>query len=211
MKKKIILQVVLTFLICIALSKPASSAKQKHSAVSGKTAEKADTPKLNAISIELYYLPDEYKNNIIYDSSHLREFAFRVKGPKKKVSCWRIEGEDADYFSVTKKGLVTVQWDIPYTKKCASAVLKAVLKDGTVLEAGLKAYSEDNIYIDKLFKEFETKYINKNMTEKEKVEKAACYIGEISSYDSKESNWKSIFLKDKGDCVASRYALAYMC
>ena len=147
----------------------------------------------------------------MYDSSHLKEFAFRVKGTKKKVSYWRIEGEDSDYFNVTKKGLVTVQWDIPYTEKCARAVLKVVLKDGTVLEAGLKAYSEDNIYIDKFFKEFETEYINKNMTEKEKVEKAAWYIGGISSYYAKENKWKSIFLKGKGGCVASRYALAYMC
>lgn len=43
------------------------------------------------------------------------------------------------------------------------------------------------------------------------MEKAAWYIGNISSYDAKESSWKSIFLKGKGDCVASRYALAYMC
>ncbi|MCI8748280.1 MAG: hypothetical protein HFH67_10515 [Lachnospiraceae bacterium] len=213
MKKRIILQIILALLTCIALSGHLSSAKQKNFIVprSGKTTEKADTPRLNAPSVTLYYFPDKYKNDIVYDKSHLREFAFRVKGTKKKVSCWRIEGEGADYFNVTKKGLVTVQWDIPYTEKCAEAVLKAVLKDGTVLEAGLKAYSEDNIYIDKLFGEFEETYIKHSMTEKEKVEKAAWYIGDISSYDAKESNWKSIFLKGKGDCVASRYALAYMC
>lgn len=211
MKKRVVLQAVLAFLTCMALFGQISSAKQKHYEVSGKTAEKAEAPKLNSTSVELYYLPDGYKSNIIYGSSHLREFAFRVKGTKKKVSCWRIEGEGADYFSVTKKGLVTVQWDIPYTEKCAVAVLKAVLKDGTVLEAGLKAYSEDNIYIDRLFGEFEETYIKYDMTEKEKVEKAAWYIGNISSYDAKESSWKSIFLKGKGDCVASRYALAYMC
>ncbi|MFG6330053.1 MAG: hypothetical protein K1W06_11405 [Lachnospiraceae bacterium] len=213
MKKRAVLQVIMALLTCMALSWHLSSAKQKNTIMpgSGKITGKADTPRLNAPFVTLYYLPDKYKNDIIYDKNHLREFAFRVKGTKKKVSCWRIEGEGADYFNVTKKGLVTVQWDIPYTEKCAEAVLKAVLKDGTVLEAELKAYSEDNIYIDKLFEEFEETYIKHSMTEKEKVEKAAWYIGDISSYDAKESNWKSIFLKGKGDCVASRYALAYMC
>lgn len=213
MKKRVVLQVILALLTCMALSWNFSSAKQKNPIMpgSGKITGKADAPRLNAPSATLYYLPDKYKNDIIYDKNHLREFAFRVKGTNKKVSCWKIEGEGADYFAVTKKGLVTVQWDIPYTEKCAKAVLKAVLKDGTVLKAGLKAYSEDNIYIDRLFEEFETEYIYKNMTDKEKVEKAAWYTGKISSYDAKESDWKSIFLRGNGDCVASRYALAYIC
>lgn len=209
MKKRMVLQVILVLLTCMALS-GFYSTKQKNLMVSGKTAQKV-LPKLNASSVTLYYLPDKYKDNIAYDSSHLREFAFCVKGTKKKVQRWKIEGKDADYFSVTKKGLVTVQWDIPYTEKCAEAVLEAVLKDGTVLKAAIKAYSEDNIYTDRLFKEFEAEYIKNNMTEKEKAEKSAWYIGSISSYNAKESNWKSIFLKREGDCVASRYALAYMC
>lgn len=185
MKKRIILQIILALLTCMALSGHLSSAKQKNFIVpeSGKTTEKVGTPRLNATSVTLYYFPGKYKNDIIYDKSHLREFAFHVKGTKKKVSCWKIEGEGADYFSVTKKGLVTVQWDIPYTEKCVEAVLKAVLKDGTVLEAGLKAYSEDNIYIDKLFGEFEQAYIKYNMTEKEKIEKGYFHKKEVSFFN----------------------------
>lgn len=49
------------------------------------------------------------------------------------------------------------------------------------------------------------------MTQKEKAEKAAWYIGAVSDYEYYNDNWYDIFLRGKGDCMASRYALQYMC
>lgn len=43
----------------------------------------ADHPMLNSSDITLYYLSDEYKDCITYDSSHLREYRFRVSGTRK--------------------------------------------------------------------------------------------------------------------------------
>ena len=107
MKKGAVLQVILALLTCMALSWHFSSAKQKNPMMpgSGNTTGKADIPRLNAPSATLYYLPDKYKNDIIYDKNHLREFAFRVKGTKKKLSCWKIEGEGQTISTLQKKGL----------------------------------------------------------------------------------------------------------
>ncbi len=55
----------------------------------------------------------------------------------------------------------------PLYRKMCKGCTEVVLKDGTVPETGFKAYSKNNIHIYKLFKEFETEYINKNMTEKD--------------------------------------------
>lgn len=49
------------------------------------------------------------------------------------------------------------------------------------------------------------------MTQKEKAEKAAWYISTTSDYELYNPNWFDIFIKGKGDCSASRYALQYMC
>ena len=68
-----------------------------------------------------------------------------------------------------------------------------------------------NIYIDKLFADFEGHYITPSMTTKEKAEKAAWYISTTSDYELYNYNWLDIFLKGKGDCYASRYALQYLC
>ena len=92
-----------------------------------------------------------------------------------------------------------------------TATVTAVLEDGRKLTATVRAYSELNIYIDKVFTEFEKQYITSSMTQKEKVEKAAWYIGAVSDYEYYNDNWYDIFLRGKGDCMASRYALQYMC
>ena len=42
-----------------------------------------DNPKLNSSDVTLYYLSEEYKDYITYESSHLREYRFRVSGTKK--------------------------------------------------------------------------------------------------------------------------------
>ena len=50
----------------------------------------ADHPVLNSSDVTLYYLSESYKDYIKYDSSHLREYRFRVYGTKKEVRDWII-------------------------------------------------------------------------------------------------------------------------
>ncbi|MBR1742235.1 MAG: hypothetical protein IJ733_10305 [Lachnospiraceae bacterium] len=63
------------------------------------------------------------------------------------------------------------------------------------------------IYADNEDKEI----IAGGMTEKEKADRVAEYIGEISDYEYYDSDWTEIFLKGKGDCMASRYAMEILC
>ena len=171
----------------------------------------ADHPVLNSSDVTLYYLSEEYKDYITYDSSHLREYRFRVSGTKKEVRDWKISGEDAGYFKITDYGLLQLNYGPAYVAPCVTATVTAVLEDGRKLTAAVRAYSEVNIYIDKLFADFERRYITPSMTTKEKAEKAAWYISTTSDYELYNYNWIDIFLEGKGDYYASRYALQYLC
>ena len=171
----------------------------------------ADNPVLNSRDVTLYYLSEEYKDYITYDSSHMREYRFRVTGTKKEVRDWKITGKGADYFRITDYGLLQMEWEPDYAKPCVTATVTAVLEDGRTLTAAVRAYSEVNIYIDKVFTDFEKRYITPSMTEREKAEKAAWYISATSDYELYNSNWGDIFIKGKGDCYASRHAVQYMC
>jgi len=141
----------------------------------------------------------------------MREYRFRVSGTKKEVREWKITGKNADYFSITEYGLLRIDWEPAYIEPCVKATVTAVLEDGRKLTAAVRAYSELNIYIDTIFTDFEKQYITPSMTEKEKAEKAAWYISITSDYELYNSNWFDIFIKGKGDCYASRYAVQYMC
>ena len=136
----------------------------------------ADHPVLNSSDVRLYYLFEEYKDYITYDRSHLREYRFRVSGTRKEVRDWEISGDGADYFNITDYGLLRMDWGPAYVEPCVTATVTAVLEDGRKLTAAVRAYSEVNIYIDKLFADFEKRYITPSMTTKEKAEKAAWYI-----------------------------------
>lgn len=171
----------------------------------------ADNPVLNSRDVTLYYLAEDEKEFIKHDSSHLREYWFRVSGTKKEVKDWKITGEGAGYFKITDYGLLQMNFGPAYVDPCVTATVTAVLKDGRKLMATVRAYSELNIYIDSVFMEFEKQYITPSMAEKEKVEKAAWYISTTSDYELYNNNWWDIFVKGKGDCSASRYALQYMC
>ena len=179
--------------------------------VGKKKAPSSDNPTLSSKDVTLYYLSEEYKNYITYDRRHLREYRFRVSGTKKKVKKWKITGKGADYFRITDYGLLQMDWEPAYIEPCVTATVTALLEDGRKLTASVKAYSELNIYMDKVFTNFEKQYITPAMTEKEKAEKAAWYISATSDYELYNNNWFDIFIKGKGDCYASLYAVQYMC
>lgn len=176
-----------------------------------KVKETTDNPVLNSKDVTLYYLSDNTKDYIKYDKNHIREYRFRVSGTKKEVREWKISGKDEEYFKITDYGLLQLNFGPAYIDPCVTATVTAVLEDGRKLTATVRAYSELNIYIDTVFTDFEKQYITSSMTEKEKAEKAAWYISTTSDYELYNDNWWDIFLKGKGDCSASRYALQYMC
>ena len=171
----------------------------------------ADNPVLNSTDVTLYHLSNPDEKEFPYDKNHLREYRFRISGTKKEVSKWEVVGNDADYFTITTYGLVKTQWGPAYVDPCVTATIVATLEDGRTLKATVRAYSELNIYIDSVFDSFEKQYLTANMTQKEKVEKAAWYISSTSDYAAWDSEWYHIFTLHKGDCSASRYALMYMC
>lgn len=111
----------------------------------------ADNPVLNSRDVALYYLFEEYKDYITYDSNHLREYRFRVSGTKKEVREWQLSGPEADYFRITDYGLLQMDWKPAYVKFCVTAVLE----DGRKQTAAVRRYSEVNIYMETVFSDFE--------------------------------------------------------
>lgn len=170
-----------------------------------------DKPVLNATDVSLYYLGDTYKSYIQYEPNHLREYRFRVSGTKKEVRTWKLEGEGKDFFQITDYGLVTMAWGPSYSDWSQTAIVKAILEDGRELTAKVTCYAESNIYANELFEKFENQYITAGMTDKEKAEKAAWYIGYTTDYQEMQNDWMLLLFAKKGDCLASRYLLEYMC
>ena len=170
-----------------------------------------DNPMLNATDVTLYKRSEEYAQYITHDESHTEEFRFRVTGTKKEVRKWELVGEDAMYFTITDYGLVKVRYGSQYFEPVKQVTVKATLENGSVLTATVRSYTESNLEIDRIFKEFKDTYITGNMTEADKTKKVAWYVSAISDYEAYNDDWYSIFIKGSGDCMASRYAVAYLC
>ena len=85
-------RIVILFALALFLLMPgmAAEAKTKPKLAEKKNPEPvADNLVLNSRDVALYYLSEEYKNYITYDSSHLREYRFRVSGTKREVRDWK--------------------------------------------------------------------------------------------------------------------------
>ena len=176
-----------------------------------KKEEVAENPVMNASKVELYYQDESLKDIISFDTTHKKEFQFKVTGTKQEVRTWELVGENKDFFRISDDGKVTIFWEVSYDDKEVSADVKATLEDGTVLMAKVTQHSEIYPYIQQLFATFSKTYITDSMTEKEKAEKVAWYIGATSDYKTADNNWQDIFLRGQGDCLASRYAVEYLC
>ena len=186
-------------------------AKKKQSKADESSSAQADKPVLNAKEISLYYRSDTYSDILPADSSHQNTFRFRVSGTKKEVKKWELLGEDVWCFTITQYGKVTMLYGKIYGEPDAVVTVKATLTDGKVLTAEIKGYNETNLYLDTLFQKFADENITSGMTEKEKADRVAAYIGEISRYDLYNYDWREIFLRGRGDCMASRYAVEALC
>lgn len=171
----------------------------------------SDNPVLNATDVTLYKRSEEYEGYIQHNESQLEEFRFRVIGTKKEVRKWELVGEDTFYFSITDYGLVKVKYGSAHFEPVKQVTVKATLEDGRVLTATVRSYTEANLEIDRIFKEFKDTYITSDMSETEKAKKVAWYVSSISDYEAGNDDWYSVFIKGSGDCQASRYAVMYLC
>lgn len=170
-----------------------------------KTKKVQDNPVLNATEVDLYDDLGEYAKYITHDENNLTEFRFRVNGTKKEVVKWEVQGEYADYFKVTDYGLVKL-WDGPPRElDGVEATLVATLEDGCELKATVRAHSEVNRYIEKVFDDFAKTYITSDMTEYGKMEKCAWYIEAFYDYELYQSSDVKMIITGAGDCMASRY------
>lgn len=82
-----------------------------------------------------------------------------MSGTKKEVRDWKISGTGANFFKITDYGLLQMEWEPAYGEPVVTATVTAVLEDGRKLTANVRAYSELNIYMDRLFTDFEERYI----------------------------------------------------
>lgn len=170
-----------------------------------------ESPVMNARSVALYYIEDKYKSYVPCDATHQYEFQFKVNGTKREVDRWRLTGENAGYFSISDDGVIKGVFEPVENGSGVAATVEATLEDGQKVTAEVKLYGEVDGYIDRLLSEFEAKYITGAMTEWEKMEKVAWYIGDTTSYEYNQADWRLLLFAGGGDCYASRVLLARMC
>lgn len=179
--------------------------------VKKKKEQVTDNPVLNATDVTLYKRSEQYADYIKHDDSHMEEFQFKVTETKKEVRKWELVGDDTFYFTITDYGLVKVKYGSVHFEPVKQVTVEATLEDGRVLTATVRSYTEANLEIDRIFKEFKDTYITADMTEADKAKKVAWYVSSISDYEAGNDDWYSIFIKGSGDCQASRYAVMYLC
>lgn len=166
---------------------------------------------MNDTEVTLYHIDDYAKKYVPENPSHPKEFRFRVEGTNKEVKKWSIEGEDAVYFDITTYGKVSVFCAPTYEQEKVSAVVKAELEDGRILTATVTAYYELNTYVEQKLDEVIATYMSGDMTNLEKVEKAAWYAGAFSDYKTGQASWMELLLDNQGDCMASRFLVEKLC
>ena len=174
-----------------------------------QTAPQADIPRLNATSVDIYHVDDALKPYMTVDPAHKTTFQFQVTGTKLEVEKWKVSTESG--LVISDDGLLTTVWGPGYGTPYLTSTVTAILENNQRLTATVRVYAESNFYVDKVLTAFEQRNITSSMTGKEKVERAAAYIGETTDYQVNQNNWQMLLLGGKGDCRASRVLLAYMC
>ncbi len=172
---------------------------------------KVDNPVMNAKDITLHYVSEEDKSYLKLDSSHIYQYQFQVTGTKQEVLRWSVTGEGKTYFHIDDKGLLKMQFGPPYGKDGISATVVAKLENGKEIIAQVHGYSEAVLYVKKVIEDFKRTYIKAGMTEKEKMEKVAWYLGAMYDYKLYQESWITMMVQGGGDCMASRVAMMEIC
>lgn len=173
--------------------------------------QEADNPAMNADNITLYYVSEADKPYLKLDASHIFQYQFQVTGTKQEVLRWSVTGEEKTYFHIDDKGLLTMQGGPAYSMDGAHATVVAKLENGKEVVAQVHGYSEAVLYVEKVIEDFKRTYIKAGMTEKEKMEKVAWYLGAMYDYKAYQENWITMMVQGGGDCMASRVAMMEIC
>lgn len=174
-----------------------------------QTDYKTDTPRLNTTSVDTYHVESTLISYMTVDAAlhHIRQpINFRSQERNWK---WKVSTETG--LVISDDGLLTTVWRLGYGTTYLISMVTVIQENNQWLTATVRVYAEGNFYVDKVLTAFEQKYITSSMTGKEKVERAAAYIGETTDYQVNQNNWQMLLLGGKGDCRASRVLLAYMC
>ena len=171
----------------------------------------ADNPVMNVKDITLHYVSEEDKPYLQLDSSHIYQYQFQVTGTKQEVLRWSVTGEGKTYFRIDDKGLLTMQFGPAYGKDGIHATVVAKLENGKEVMAQVHGYSEAVLYVEKVIEDFKRTYIKAGMTEKEKMEKVAWYLGAMYDYKLYQESWITMMIQGGGDCMASRVAMMEIC
>lgn len=176
--------------------------------------KKEDNPSLNASFVELHYIPDYAVSYIGKNPTYNYSYRFAVSGTEEEVRGWGIEGDTAakNCYRIDAKGLIyMIHGSGDYREEYSECTVKAELTDGTLLTAAVRGYDDVNAYIRNTIADFQKTYITDNMTEYEKMDKAAWYLSAFYEYRVAQPSWTEYLVTGSGDCQASRYAVMYFC
>ncbi len=157
--------------------------------------QETDNPKMNTADVTLYQVSEEDRPYLTLDPSHIYRYQFQVTGTKQEVLRWSVTGEGKTYFRIDDKGLLTMQTGPAYGKDGTHATVVAKLENGKEVTAQVHGYSETVLYVNKVIENFKRTYIAAGMTEKEKMEKVAWYLGAMYDYKAYQESWITMLVQ----------------
>lgn len=173
----------------------------------------AKHPALNATQVELHYTQDYAIPYIGKNPAYNYSFQFKVTGTKARVKSWRVDGDTVakTRYLITSDGTIKMMHGNDINEAYSECRVKAYLSDGTELTARVKGYDDIALYVRSVFDKFKKTYITDNMTEYEKMDKVAWYLSAEYDYRLYQDDWYEYIVTGSGDCMASRYAVMYLC
>lgn len=173
----------------------------------------AEHPALNATEVELHYTQDYAIPYIGKNPAYNYSFQFKVTGTKATVRSWSVDGDKTakSRYLITGSGTIKMVFGNDFGEAYSQCMVKAQLSDGTELTAIVKGYDDIALHVQSVFDKFKATYINDNMTEYEKMDKVAWYLSAEYDYGLYQADWCEYIVTGSGDCMASRYAVMYLC
>lgn len=175
-----------------------------------KEEQKEDNPVMNADSVTLYYINEDFMGYVSENREHLYSYQFEVTGTTYNVRKWSISGDKSYCFKITDSGLVTACKSPAQKDDTFTADVEALLDDGTVVKAAVSVKSEVAEVTDKIMSDFQNTYITSDMTEYQKLDKICWYINYDTHYKVAQSDAYALLIKKEGDCMASRWLVCTM-
>lgn len=178
-----------------------------------KDTESKEHPMLNATEVELHYTQDYAIPYIGKNPAYNYSFQFKVTGTKATVKSWSLDGDakTKSRYLITSDGTITMRTGNGFGEAYSGCTVKALLSNGTELSATVKGYDDIGLYVQSVFDKFKGTYITDDMTEYEKMDKVAWYLSAEYDYRLYQDDWYEYIVTGSGDCMASRYAVMYLC